>query len=279
MTAERLRQQNELNSLLTYFYRGHHHRLTWTPAEADIHPQLITIHLNQQQHGGHHHHTLVQWHFIAKPPRLKNHQRQPLQWSTPPALLKGNRRRQINNGFRCRSVVFVGKSEDEDVVDCCGGNVPQKLTCEWLSRWRLRPKEELPLLIGGGGSSLVRGHQLHFVGEWWTMARTMTLTCFVVGRSLFFVRLDLKWFSLSVEFRQTNENGQRTVVVDRFKFDVVRWEELRQLVWRWRSSSGKMEGNFVCVFGFGQRVLSFSIYTKRGIKRAYLLCCWSIIDW
>lgn len=208
MTTDRLRHQHELHLLFTYFYRGHN-RSVWT---SNVHPQPATSHSNQQLHQ----YLLARWHFIGKPPRLKDRQRQPLEWWTS---LNGRRsgRRQINNGIQRRCIMLL--------VDCdgCGGSVSQQLTCEWL-RLQWRPKEE-PLF---GGDFSVNGRRLRF--DWWHGGQTaMTLTCFVVGRSLFFVQLDLKWFSLSVVFHRMAASGQRTV--DMFAFRVAKWQK-HQLQWR-----------------------------------------------
>lgn len=220
MTADRRRQQHELNWLLTYFYRGHN-RSTWTPADVH-HPQLTTTSQSNQPL---HQHLLVRWHFIAKPPRLKDHQRQPLEW-TP---LNGRRRINSQQG-RCV------------LDDGCGGSVLQQLTCEW------RPKEK-PRFGGSSTPAADNEARLHFDEGWHGGHQTaMTLTCFVVGRSLFFVRLDLKWFRLSVEFRRmaAAANGQQTEV-DMFAFpSVAKWQE-RELMLK---SDERFEG----IYKLGQLV-------------------------
>lgn len=195
MSTDRLRQQHELHWLLTFFYRGHPVGSAWKPS-ADHHqhhyppPSLATSYSNQQQQQFHQHHPLVRWHFNAKPPRLKYHQRQPLEWTKP-------------NGHPNCLVRHI---------DGCGGNVTQQLTCEWLWHRRRRPNE-----------------------GW--HRRQLTLTCFVVGRSLFVVRMDLKWFRLSVEFRRmaTAVNGQRTVDVFVFRVDTL---TERRLEWSDEDNSG-----------------------------------------
>lgn len=224
MTADRLHQQNELHSLLTYFYRGHHNRSTWTP---EVHnPQIYTNHSNQRQL--HHHLLHIRWHFIAKPPRLKDHQRQPLEWKPS---LNGRHNRLVvshrfNNGLnQLERCMFVNN-------DGCGRSVSQQLTCEW-SLMRLqrqwRPKEKPRF-----GGRLSANERLCF--DAWQTAQTtrtiLTLTCFVVGQSLFFVRMDLKWLTLNVEFRRISVNGQRTEVMDMFAFfRVAKRQERHQLVW------------------------------------------------
>lgn len=175
--------------LLTYFYRGHN-TATWSNA---VHHPLL-------------HHPLVRWHFAAKPPRLKNHQRQPVEW-TDRRTLDGRRVLLRTSVLSFRRCILVVDADDED----SSGSVSQPVTADERLRTDDRGTHQqtpLPDCSDGGD---------------WQSARSMTLTCFVVGRSVFVVRMDLKWFRLSVRFQRMAENGhrrrRRRTMVDVFVFD------------------------------------------------------------